>query len=131
MFISLIYAAMGKYDSAIENLKKLTEMYPSNVMVTYYLGAIYLEKGEIEKATEYFKKTVEQKPNFDIAYFNLGLISEIQSKYKEAEEYYNKALAANPQNLQAMERLAQLYFKNKEIDKAIEQYKKNKHTNSY
>ena len=94
-------------------------------MAIYYLGTIYLDKGDMKKAAEYFQKTIVQRPQFDAPYFNLGLISEVQrTSRKEAEEYYNKAISINPHNLQARERLAQIYFKQKETDKAIEQYKR-------
>jgi adenylate cyclase len=56
MYLGLVYAFMGRYKDAIEQINKTLELDPEFRSAHYQLGVIYLLKGDVQKSIEIFEK---------------------------------------------------------------------------
>jgi tetratricopeptide (TPR) repeat protein len=80
------------------------------------LGVAYEQKGELDNALKEYKEASKKIP---IAYLYIGNVYFLKSEYKEAEFYYKEAIKKNPQNADAYNNLAWLYFiKRENLDEA-------------
>ncbi len=89
-----IYLKQGKYEEAIEYLKKFSA---SDLLVqaraNALIGDAYLELKDFDNAISYYKKAADNNPNefFTPRYLiKLGLAYELNNDYKGAAEAYTK-----------------------------------------
>ncbi len=80
------------------------------------LGVTYEKKGELENALKEYKTASKKLP---VAYLYLGNIYFQKEEFDEAEYFYKKAISKDPQNSEAYNNLAWLYFiKRENLDEA-------------
>lgn len=80
------------------------------------LGVAYEKQGEIENATKEYKLAAKNLP---LAYLYLGNLYFQQKDLDQAEKAYRRVLAKQPENADAANNLAWLYYtQGKELDKA-------------
>ncbi len=80
------------------------------------LGVTYEKKGELDHATKEYKLASRKLP---LAYLYLGNVCFQKQEFHEAEEYYRKAMKKDPQNADAYNNLAWLYYTEREnLDEA-------------
>ncbi len=80
------------------------------------LGVTYEKNGELDNALKEYKAASKKLP---IAYLYIGNIYFQKNEYEEAERYYKKAIKKEPENADAYNNLAWLYFiKKKNLDEA-------------
>jgi tetratricopeptide (TPR) repeat protein len=97
-----------QYDVAVENLKKASEMDPSQNVIWTQLADAYMQLGATktgdEQMTNYnlgleaYKKAIEQKPEDAALENNYGLALVKAKKPAEAQEALNKAAEIDPSN---------------------------------
>lgn len=71
------------------------------------LGVTYEKKGELDNALEEYKVASKKLP---IAYLYTGNIYFQKNEFAEAESYYKKAINKDPDNADAYNNLAWLYY---------------------
>ena len=80
------------------------------------LGVTYEKKGELENALEEYKKASKKLP---MAYLYMGNVYFQKNEFDKAEFYYKKTIKKDPENADAYNNLAWLYFIKKEnLDEA-------------
>jgi tetratricopeptide (TPR) repeat protein len=80
------------------------------------LGVAYEKKGEFENAIKEYKLAAKE---FSIAYLYLGNVYFQKSELSEAEKYYKRSIKKEPNNADAYNNLAWLYYiKRENLDKA-------------
>lgn len=80
------------------------------------LGVAYEKKGELDHAIKEYKLASRKLP---LAYLYLGNVYFQKQEFDEAEEYYRKAMKKDPQNADAYNNLAWLYYTEREnLDEA-------------
>lgn len=80
------------------------------------LGVTYEKKGELENALKEYKTASKKLP---VAYLYIGNIYFQKEEFDEAESFYKKAISKDPQNADAYNNLAWLYFiKRENLDEA-------------
>jgi len=80
------------------------------------LGVTYEKKGELDNALKEYQVASKKLP---VAYLYIGNIYFQKNEYEEAERYYKKAIKKEPENADAYNNLAWLYFiKRKNLDEA-------------
>ena len=82
------------------------------------LGVAYEKKGEWESAIKEYEAASKRLP---MAYTYLGNIYFQKNELQVAEEYYRKAIKKDPENADAYNNLAWLYFTKKEQLEEAEQ----------
>lgn len=116
-----------KFYQAIEESKKTMSeelKYLAELAQAYSeLGIFYYKQKDLDKATKYFNQLNELYPDLSQAYVNLGNTCS-GDKADEAIEYYTKAIWLDSQNADAYYNLGNVYYKQKDFDKAIECFKK-------
>ncbi len=86
---------------------------------TYESAVQAYNQGQYDKAIELYQSINKMAPDFSPAYIGLGLA--LKDKGAEPEEvlyYYKMAIEKDPNNVQALEQLARLYYSNNQMDKA-------------
>jgi len=109
----------GKYDKAIEELKRASKMDRESAKVWNQLGLAYLKRGNTNKARKAFRNAVKYKPlnsayvtNLAYSYFRIG-------KMDNAQNLFNEALRLNPKNTNAYYYRGNLFLRKNQFKKAI------------
>jgi tetratricopeptide (TPR) repeat protein len=80
------------------------------------LGVAYEKNGELNNAIKEYDRASKKLP---VAYLYLGNVYFQKNELEDAEKYYRKAIKKNPDNADAYNNLAWLYFTKKEnLDEA-------------
>ncbi len=80
------------------------------------LGIAYEKKGEFDNAIKEYEVAAKKRP---VAYLYLGNAHFQKNELDKAEKYYKKAIKKEPQNADAHNNLAWLYYvQGKDLDKA-------------
>lgn len=146
-----IYLRNKEYEKAKSNLAMAIEADPSNEVLFFSQGAVNDELGNKEEAEAAYLKAIEIKPEYADARYNLGalyynigadLINEAneippreqkryEAKMEEAKGYFTKAephfvkaLEVNPDDMNVMTSLKNIYARTGEDDKLMEMTKR-------
>jgi tetratricopeptide (TPR) repeat protein len=71
------------------------------------LGVSYEQKGELDNALKEYRLASRKLPG---AYFYMGNVYFLKTDWKEAEKSYNEAIKRDPQNADAYNNLAWLFY---------------------
>lgn len=81
----------GKYDAAVESLRRALELSPDSPEAMVDLGSAYFQRAQTENrpedygaAFEYLSKVLAQRPDDPVALFNRAIVSEHQFLYHQA-----------------------------------------------
>jgi len=94
----LIQGSTAPPEKAIENYKKILELYPDDLSANGLIGALYRNMEEWDLAAERFKKVVEVDKNQATAFENLAFINMAKGNYTEAGKILetNQNIFPNP-----------------------------------
>ena len=111
----------GRFDQAIEMLKRAIEEGIDYDDARYYLGRSFERKGEFQKAVEQLVAVVRKNPKFKFgdAFLALGRCLEAAGQIKDAEAAFREVLK-NHTYAEARWRLAMLLEKDSRLDQARE-----------
>lgn len=112
---------------ALEVYEKLVELSPTNEQVLYILAQIYVSMENPRKATVYYKKLAAAAlSNGRIGYYlsqayqYLGEYSFQIGDYQSSLDYFQKLLEINPQDINTIFSVSELYRLNGEFSKSAE-----------
>ena len=88
----------GKYNEAIELLRKSVNLKPDFHQSRMMLGTALMNIGNFDEAVPQLEKAIELCPSDFGALNNLGTILRIKGCLKEARSCFEKALAVSPEN---------------------------------
>lgn len=137
-----IYLSTGEDKQALESLNYAITGDPTNANLYFAQGTVYDRTDNKDEAAKSYKKAIEINPSYFDAYYNLGAMyfneaaelankaNEIKSnteyakakdkfeaKFKDAMPYLEKAHEINPDDVNTMVSLKQLYARLNEMDK--------------
>jgi predicted Zn-dependent protease len=72
--LAIYYFDHNQYPEALQKLNELTQRYPQDDVVLYYLGRIYQESKRRDQALPLFEKVHKLNPAFSPVYYNLGTL---------------------------------------------------------
>jgi tetratricopeptide (TPR) repeat protein len=110
------YAELSKSELAIEHLQQAINLEPNFTAAYDLLGELYVRMFRLEEAIGIYERLLQIEPS-DLTRFTLARIYEFYDPEK-AIEIYN-AMLEDSENYPIIERLAELYEKRGETDKAI------------
>ncbi len=115
--------AIKELDSALENFRKVVEIYPEIEGIHRSLGMLYVEREEYEKAAEHLEIALQEEELFDVAN-NLGTAYIGTQDYEKAEKHLLRALEIQPENPISHKNLAALYRKMEREESAVFHFEK-------
>ena len=130
LFIGMLYGEKGDFDKAIEHFrkmalnKKLNKNPDGQSKVWYYLGQAYMEKPKpnFKNAESAYMTSLAIKPNTQTV-LALGEIYEFQNENKKLEKLLSGYQKNQNKDPLIAEKLSQIYIKNNQLGKALEQLK--------
>jgi len=122
--INKIIELMGqrKEQAAEEQLRLYLFDNPSSIRGRMAAAAICLSKNQLNSAIEELNSVYLRRPNNTMALYALGCCFERLGKEAEAVEFYQDCLKFKNYLQLPRQRLAAIYFKNRQLEKAIEEY---------
>ncbi len=112
----------NKTESATEKLRLYLFDNPSCIYGRMAAAVVCLQNGELELAIDELTKIYETAPNNTMALYALGHCYERLGKESEAIEFYQDCIKFKNFLQLPHQRLAAIYFKNSQLEKAISQY---------
>ena len=119
---AIVCFQLEKYDDAIKNWKKSTDINSKYYFGFNNIGKAYLNLKKFNYALENFNKTLEIKPNFFEAYNNKGNVLTKMGRNEEALKNYNTAIEINPKNIHSYIFKAHLLSQLNKLDEALKNY---------
>jgi len=72
--LAIFYFNRNQYPAALQKLNELSQRYPQDDVILYYLGRIYQESKKRDQALPLFEKVHKLNPAFSEVYYNLGTL---------------------------------------------------------
>ncbi|MDR1165040.1 MAG: tetratricopeptide repeat protein [Deltaproteobacteria bacterium] len=110
----------GDLAGADRLFKELIEECPGNVQALNNLAVVALARGERDAARGYLREAVAINPEFLEARYNLAEIYALEEKYAKASAELKAILRFKPDDIPTVKRLAQIYLKMGDGQKAQE-----------
>jgi CHAT domain-containing protein len=95
----------GKYDAAVESLRRALELSPDSSELMVDLASAYFQRAQTEDspqdygtAFEYQSKVLAQHPDDPVALFNRAIVSEHQFLYHQALDDWDRYLRVDPRS---------------------------------
>jgi len=114
----------GKYESAIEHLKKVADQGTSEVpaaRVQTIIGNCYNEVDQLDESIKWHKRSLQTDPKQHETWVNMGVAYRLLGEFDEAEKCYLEALRLNPDYPELHASLGALYVFKGDPDKAVEE----------
>jgi tetratricopeptide (TPR) repeat protein len=116
------YYQLGKKELALEAYKKATKQEECPDELYLMIAQIYSELKENDKALEAYyiaKEKISKKSDlYTKVLFNIGLLELLKDNYDKAEPAFLELIRLNPKDYNPYSKLIQIYYHQKEYDKA-------------
>jgi tetratricopeptide (TPR) repeat protein/tRNA A-37 threonylcarbamoyl transferase component Bud32 len=97
--LGLLYVQEKKYQEAIDQYKRVSELDPEHTDAFFNLGYLYAISKDYGDAEKMYERVVELKPAYqDEALFNLAMVQKLLGKKDACIANLKKALEINPKN---------------------------------
>ena len=122
LLLALEHEKEGRSKEARQELQRLLEANPDNVIANHLLGTLYFHQGTLDLAIECYEKAVENAPAFTLAFYDLGVAWYHRGNMPEAIRAFNRCLEIDPHYNAAHYRLALSRFHAGLLDDALEHF---------
>lgn len=119
-----IYYSVDQFEKALSYYKRASGLAPDNAKLYYNLGVIHLKLKDETTAKEYFKKAMNLGATDPEVFEKLSYAFEEFKDLDSAIRTMERSLQYNPDHLPSLFRLGELYYKNKDLLKSAEIYRK-------
>jgi|GEM_PF-1440532 hypothetical protein len=113
------YYSLGSKDTAINYLQKSINLSPYQEEIYEELIYFFWERGDFQNANFYLQTLYKLNPNNEIAMYFEGKLTKYNGNIERSEEIYETLIKMDPQNLNYIWPLIDIYISKKEYDKAI------------
>ena len=107
-----IFMQKQEFETALPYVKKAVELEPSNTKSIRNLAQIYYDIGKFEESIQTYEvainKEMDHKVKADL-YFNLGILYNRIGNLEEAEYNFTNSLDENPDDIEAVMGMAQVF----------------------
>jgi len=107
-----IFMQKQDYEVALPYLKKAVELEPSNTKSIRNLAQVYYDIGQLEKSIQTYEIAIDKETDREVKadlYFNLGILYNKVGNLEEAEYHFTNALDENPDDVEAVMGMAQVF----------------------
>ncbi len=121
---AVLFAETGKYEEAKADLLRALEYEPPSFEACYQLGVLYITVGSYDAAIRMLTRALETDRSRPEVHLELGKAYCHVERHAEAIGHFETLLRHEPDNGQAYRYLGLIYDKDRQIDKALEMYRK-------
>ncbi|HOP60032.1 MAG TPA: tetratricopeptide repeat protein [Candidatus Saccharicenans sp.] len=118
--LGLTYGRLQRYQEAVVELTRVTELVPEFAPAYLQLGYCYQNLNDQDKALEYYKRAAELDPSNTANLYNLGLILFEKNQIDEALSYFERALAIKADDADTLEMIGRCYVNKGDLPRAVE-----------
>lgn len=86
---------INKFEEAIHNLKRASEVDPKFFDVWFNLGLAYKKNNQLDESINAYQSAIAIEPDNSLAYYNLATVYDLKNDTYTAIEYYKKSLEYN------------------------------------
>jgi len=107
-----IFMQKQDFEAALPYVKKAVELEPSNTKSIRNLAQIYYDTGQLEESIQTYEIAIDKETDREVKadlYFNLGILYNRVGNLEEAEYNFINALDENPDDIEAVMGMAQLF----------------------
>ncbi len=120
--LGIAYAALAKYEKAIEAYKNAIAVEPNYVEAYYGIGINCGIIGKYEEEIEAYKEAIRIRPDYLDVYYSMSAVYAKLGQNQEALEVCKKALEIQPDNATSHQNLIILYFITGDKESGQKQY---------
>lgn len=114
----------NRFESAIADFTKATELDPEYATAYYNRGVVYDIQGNYEQAIADYTTAIALDPEYANAYYNRGLAYGIQGNYEQAIADSNKVVELDSQDASVYINRGWFYYEQGNYEQAIVDYNK-------
>jgi len=107
-----IFMQKQDFEAALPYIKKAVELEPSNTKSIRNLAQIYYDLGQLEESIQTYEVAINKETDREVKadlYFNLGILYNKVGDLEEAEYNFTNALDENPDDVEAVMGMAQVF----------------------
>ena len=107
-----IFMQKQEFETALPYMQKAVELEPSNTKSIRNLAQIYYDMGQLEKSIQTYEVAIDKETDREVKadlYFNLGILYNKVGNLEEAEYNFTNALDENPDDVEAVMGMAQVF----------------------
>ena len=107
-----IFMQKQEFETALPYVKKAVELEPSNTKSIRNLAQIYYDIGQLEESIQTYEVAINKETDNEVKadlYFNLGILYTKVDNLEEAEYNFMNALDENPDDIEAVMGMAQVF----------------------
>ena len=107
-----IFMQKQEFETALPYIQKAVELEPSNTKSIRNLAQVYYDMGQLEKSIQTYEVAIDKETNREVKadlYFNLGILYNKVGNLEEAEYHFTNALDENPDDIEAVMGMAQVF----------------------
>jgi tetratricopeptide (TPR) repeat protein len=107
-----IFMQKQEFETALPFVKKAVELEPSNTKSIRNLAQIYYDIGQLEKSIQTYEVAINKETDTKVKadlYFNLGILYNRVGNLEEAEYNFTNSLDENPDDIEAVMGMAQVF----------------------
>lgn len=127
LLLASLYDKLRKYEEVTKILEKIIAMDPESFLGHYYLAALYRTLNWNKRAIAAYTRVLElrwsEKPAMELASLYVAL-----EHFRDAAALYRKILTKRPDNDTVRARLANVYIKTKDLERAQTELERLRHS---
>ena len=107
-----IFMQKQEFETALPYVKKAVELEPSNTKSIRNLAQIYYDIGQLEESIQTYEIAINKETDREVKadlYFNLGILYNRVGNLEEAEYNFTNSLDENPDDIEAVMGMAQVF----------------------
>ena len=107
-----IFMQKQEFEIALPYIQKAVELEPSNTKSIRNLAQVYYDMGQLEKSIQTYEVAIDKETDREVKadlYFNLGILYNKVGNLEEAEYHFTNALDENPDDVEAVMGMAQVF----------------------
>ena len=107
-----VFMQKQDFEAALPYVKKAVELEPSNTISIRNLAQIYYDTGQLEESIQTYEIAIDKETDREVKadlYFNLGILYNRVGNLEEAEYNFTNSLDENPDDIEAVMGMAQVF----------------------
>jgi tetratricopeptide (TPR) repeat protein len=112
----------GDFKEAHDRYAEVKKLNPTDPRLPAAEGEVYLAEVKLDDALKSFEEAVKLEPKRATTWSRIGFIHSLKGRPAEAKEALTKALELNPRDFNALESVAEMDLKEKNLDEAVKHF---------